>query len=118
MRPWQLTLAISIILGTLMQDSGRLWPVEPALAQPLPSCTTNTPLPEAFKVAQLGVGSADEPPTWAGAFEGSWDGDLQSRFIVERLDGTKAHIVYTWGDEPSGAFKAGFSRFAANLRED
>jgi hypothetical protein len=92
----------------------RPWGVAPALAQAVPPCAANVPMPDAFNVAALGAGQT----TWYGAYEGIWDGDLPSRFVVERIDGAKAHIVYAWGDEPSGAFKAGFSRFAAALRDD
>jgi hypothetical protein len=118
MRSWNVTLAVGILLTMLMVEGTGPWQPVRALAQGEPPCATNTPLPEAFKVATPSADTAGGPAGWSGAFEGIWDGNLPSRLVIERIDGARAHIVYTWGDEPSGAFRAGFSRFAATLRED
>lgn len=107
------------ILGAIVVAYAIVLPAVPARAQEPSPCTSNTPFPDAIKIAAPGAGAASEPAKdWPGAFEGNWEGDLPSRFVVERIDGSLAHIVYTWGDDPSGSQKAGFSRFAASLEPD
>ena len=76
------------------------------------------PLPEAFQVAAPGADTADGPSSWSGAFEGTWEGDRESRLVIERLDGPRAHIVYTWGELPGTNSPGGFTRFAATLLDD
>jgi hypothetical protein len=118
MRSWNVALAVGVLLIASMVEGTGSWQPVQALAQTDPPCATNTPLPEAFIVAAPSADSAGGSAGWSGAFEGIWDGDLPSRLVIERIDGANAHIVYTWGDEPSGASRAGFSRFAAMMRED
>ncbi len=50
--------------------------------------------------------------------EGYWKGPsglLPSRLIVERIDSESAEVVYVWGDDPQGHFKAGWGRFKAKV---
>jgi hypothetical protein len=53
-----------------------------------------------------------------GMCEGCWKGPsglLPSRLIVERIDSESAEVVYVWGDDPQGHFKAGWGRFKAKV---
>lgn len=118
MRRWKIVLAVGIVLSMLTLDEARSWQPLPALAQDAPPCSTNTPLPEAFKVAAPGAGPAEQPSGWWGAYEGTWEGDRESRLVIERLDGQKAHIVYAWGELAATGSPGGFSRFAVTLRDD
>lgn len=118
MRSRNVTLAVGITLILLMTQGTEPWYPAQAHAQSVPPCATNTPMPQGFKVAAPGTDVAGGSAGWSGAFEGIWDGDLPSRLVVERIEGAKAHIVYTWGDDPSGTVRNGFNRFAAMLRED
>jgi hypothetical protein len=49
--------------------------------------------------------------TW----EGTWDGVLSSRLVVEEIDATSARVVYAWADDPQGRFTGGWSRIRAKI---
>jgi hypothetical protein len=62
--------------------------------------------------------AADLPPEVAaffGTWEGTWDGVLSSRLVVEEIDATSARVVYAWADDPQGRFKGGWSRIRAKI---
>ena len=62
--------------------------------------------------------AADLPPevtAFFGTWEGTWDGVLPSRLVVEEIDATSARVVYAWADDPKGRFKAGWSRVRAKI---
>ncbi len=56
-----------------------------------------------------------ELAAFSGSWEGIWDGVLPSRLIVERIDAASARVVYIWGADPNGYFKAGYSRHNAKV---
>ena len=105
-------MAIVVAFATTLVRPGG-----PATAQQLPPCITNTALPDAIKIGQPGVDAPPELSGWLGAFEGVWQ-VTSSRLLVERIDGTKAHVVYMWGDEATGDVKAGFRRHTVDLMAD
>jgi len=45
-----------------------------------------------------------------GTWEGSWDGELFCRLVVEHIDGRSAQVVYAWADDPRGTFKGDYQR--------
>jgi hypothetical protein len=62
--------------------------------------------------------AADLPPevkAFFGTWEGTWDGVLPSRLVVEEIDATSARVVYAWADHPQGRFKGGWSRVRASV---
>lgn len=83
-------------------------------------CTLPTALPSDI---QLMPPPADLDPKLAllyGAFEGNWgegtDNPLPSRVYVQQIDGAKASVVYTWGNNRGTT--AGFSRNDADVDAD
>jgi hypothetical protein len=62
--------------------------------------------------------AADLPPevkAFFGTWEGTWDGVLASRLVVEEIDATYARVVYAWADDPQERFKGGWSRITAKV---
>ncbi len=58
---------------------------------------------------------APELAAFYGTWEGKWGEVVSSRLIVERIDTESARVVYSWGDDPGGYFKAGWARFRAQV---
>jgi hypothetical protein len=62
--------------------------------------------------------AADLPPevtAFFGTWEGTWDGILAGRLVVEEIDATSARVVYAWADDPQERFKGGWSRIRAKV---
>jgi hypothetical protein len=62
--------------------------------------------------------AADLPPevkAFFGTREGTWDGVLASRLVVEEIDATYARVVYAWANDPQERFKGGWSRITAKV---
>ncbi len=74
---------------------------------------TALPTPTGVNIAPPDPGLAPELAAFSGTWEGIWDGVLASRLIVEQIDADSARVVYIWGDDPGGYFKAGWSRSRA-----
>jgi hypothetical protein len=117
----RLLQTVSVVVGAFVLFAVVALPGTPdgrVFAQDLPRCQTETPLPDGFGIASPVGEPSQASAAWFGAYEGVWDGDLPSRLIIERIDGARAHIVYTWGNEPTGTQRSGFTRFAATVHED
>lgn len=70
---------------------------------------------------QITPPSAYLPPelaSFSGIWEGSEDGVLPNRLIVEEIFPTWASIVYHWADSPTGNVKAGRARVLARVLPD
>jgi hypothetical protein len=61
---------------------------------------------------------APEVKAFFGTWEGTWDGVLASRLVVEAIDATSARVVYAWADDPQGQFTGGWVRVTTQVRPD
>jgi hypothetical protein len=61
---------------------------------------------------------APELAAFSGIWEDGRDGVLPARLIVEKIQANWATIVYTWADDPTGNFKAGWARVRAKVLPD
>lgn len=59
-----------------------------------------------------------ELAAFVGVWEGAWDGILESRLVVESVEGLFASVVYGWADHPRGRFKGGWSEYRARMSPD
>jgi hypothetical protein len=62
--------------------------------------------------------AADLAPTvkaFFGTWEGTGDGGLASRLVVEAIDATSARVVYAWADDPQGHFPGGWVRVTTQV---
>jgi hypothetical protein len=76
------------------------------------------PQPQDVSIIPPPAGLAPQVAAFWGMWEGYWRGPsgvLPSRLIVERIDSESAEVVYVWGDDPQGHFKAGWGRFKAKV---
>jgi len=76
------------------------------------------PEPQDLHITPPLAGLASEVAAFWGIWEGIWrgrNGFLASRLIVEQVDSDSAQVVYIWGDDPQGHFKAGWGRFTARV---
>jgi hypothetical protein len=73
------------------------------------------PGPTAVNIVPPSPGLAPELAAFSGTWAGVWDGVLPSRLTVENIDAESATVVYAWGDDPGGYFKAGWQRYMAQV---
>jgi hypothetical protein len=87
------------------------------LAVVLGGCAVQATLPgpPEVRIIPPPAGLAPELAAFSGTWEGTWDGVLASRLIVESMDADSAVVVYAWADDPGGFFKAGWSRYKAQV---
>jgi len=80
---------------------------------------SSLPVPQEVNVVAPAADLAPQVAGFWGIWEGIWRGPhglLPSRLIVEQIDAESAQVVYVWGDDPRGQFKAGWGRFEAKVR--
>lgn len=70
------------------------------------------------KITPPPAGLAPEVAAFSGIWDGARDGVLPNRLIVEKIHANWATIVYTWADDPTGNFKAGWARVRAKVLPD
>ncbi len=76
------------------------------------------PEPQDLHITPPLAGVSSEVAAFWGIWEGIWKGRtgvMASRLIVEQVDSGSAQVVYVWGDDPQGRFKAGWGRFTAKV---
>jgi hypothetical protein len=56
-----------------------------------------------------------EVASLTGVWESLWGQGFPSRLVVEKIHPEWASIIYTWGDDPDGQFKAGWVRERAKV---
>ncbi len=71
-----------------------------------------TPLPDSLKIINPNSGVKNDIAVMSGCWYGSWGYYLPSRLIVEKINDTKAEVIYSWADIP-GQLKKGWIRKAA-----
>lgn len=81
----------------------------------LTACVSALPVPTDIDINPPGSDLTPELSAFSGTWEGVWDGVLQSRLIIERIDTTSARVVYIWGADPNGRFEVGYSRQNAKV---
>jgi hypothetical protein len=94
---WMLTILLTVVVMTGAASAATL-PAPPEIRMTPPA--------------------ADLPPevkAFFGTWEGTWDGVLPSRLVVEEIDATSARVVYAWADHPQGRFTGGWSRVRATV---
>jgi len=73
----------------------------------------------AFSLPEARIAPADAPSPpllrYVGTWEGSWEGVLPSRIVVEEIHPQWASLVYAWADHPVGTFKGGAARVRAKV---
>jgi tetratricopeptide (TPR) repeat protein len=87
--------------------------------RPLPSGSVRSesgiPLPTTIRIEPPVADLPPEVAAFSGTWEGRWEGDVQGRLAVERIDAEWARVVYAWGDDPGGRFKGGWERVPAKV---
>jgi len=91
-----------------------------SLALIISSCavpaTVSTPLPLDLKITPPDAQVSKTNAALSGTWVGFWGGALAHTLVVERIDGSSASVVYSWGVQPSwGIQKPGFVRAKATI---
>ena len=84
----------------------------------LPECAAiaaSIPAPPDLRIVAPSPELPGEIAAFSGVWEGRWDGTLESRLAVERIDSGSATVIYSWADSPQGRFKGGWVRVRATV---
>jgi hypothetical protein len=80
--------------------------------------SASLPVPPDIRFTAPASAVPPELAAFSGTWEGIWSsayGQLPSRLIVESIEKDSARVVYIWGDDPNGNFKAGWGRNRAKV---
>lgn len=98
-----------------MPSRRMLLPIIPLIALTGCAAQETVPLPPNIEIVKPGLAVPESQAAFVGKWEGSWDGRMQARLVVERvLPGyNKAEIIYAWGRY--GAVFPDFRRYQASF---
>ncbi len=77
-----------------------------------------TPLPRNLKVTPPEPGTTKDIAGLSGIWVGHWDGGSASTLVVEKIEGSSATVVYSWGENPDFKLKAGFKHLQGRINPD
>ena len=73
------------------------------------------PISEAFKIIKPSKTLNKNIASFSGHWYGRGDFTIADQLIVEKIDSSKASVLYSWGNHPEGYFKNGWVRRTANV---
>lgn len=79
------------------------------------SIEEQTPLPNDLIVKDIEQHLDQRLRAFSGYWQGRWGELLPCQLIVEEITADSALIVYTWGENPFGAFDKGWHRFRSKI---
>ncbi len=54
--------------------------------------------------------------SWQGIWTGDKEGQLLHILVVEKIEASKAHVIYAWGDKPESSIRGAYRHFTGTLR--
>ena len=76
---------------------------------------SEAPILETIKIIEPSQSVSSIIAKLSGHWYGMGDYLIAGQLVVEKIDSTKASVLYAWGDHPDGYFKRGWVRRSANV---
>ena len=76
-----------------------------------------SPIPDNIKIKTPAKTLPMNIALLSGHWVGRWGGNMPSQLIVEEISKNTAKIIYSWGEPPSGRFRAGWKQYETGVSQ-